>query len=498
MWHTPKAWKVIPLTLVFLVALAQSDWCVLPNQEQTYRDLIKVGDVDWTFAPGKMPYAAAVINYGNYGEFKVFMQKGKEIATVAFGKLKAEQVSDAKFYTQCVFVMSGAHVVVAIVEPFKDSSLTSLLVFNLSGRDPSMPVFSLQPTYDLRLEVASTDQILLWQKDPSFYNNSISPLKYNYFLLTYDAALDRYSFDFLLRSLPPSQSDEGVILNNLAVQLYHSGDMKNAAKKLEDALLVANKGRGVIMDNSRYLERVRQVLMARQEASLDQPGTGFDDLKLDYLIGEYSLVLMSMQAGGQARRGERIALYGLSFAQVRDYDNLRKITKILTDGKYEGLPDYLVEVSRILFFHRDMEMLRAYLKLLESADPTHPSLAYLKSAVLADAGRLELAEQFLLTYLARTTVDESRLGECREYLYEIASILGDLDTANKMLAQLSRDTVWDLSTIAYLVNFSLALHTDLVSTTSSMGSRLKAPENPLDKLAFEEGSGTITTEGGEG
>jgi hypothetical protein len=488
MYFTPKAWKVITLAVAILFALAENGWCVLPNKEQAFRDLFKKETVKWAFAPGDMPYAAAIVDYGGYGEFKVYSQKGKDIAVVAFGKMKPEQIANSA----CFFVMGGAHAVIALSEPFKDSTLTSLLVFNLAGPDPAAPVFSMQPVYDLRFEMASTDQLILWQKDRVFYNGGTPPFKFNYFLLTYDAALNRYTFDFLLRTLPAVQGDEGVVLNNSAVQLFRNGDVKGAAAKLESATLVANAGRGVIIDNRRYLERVRNVLLARQGASYEQPGAGFDDIKLSYLLGEFNQVLLSMQSGANARRGDRVALYGLCFAQVRDYDNLRKITKILTDTKYEKLADYLAEVSRIIFFHRDMEMLRAYLTALEEAGPGHPALAFLKAAVLADSGRLELAEQFLITFLARTRLDDSELGECREYLYEIASILGDLEVVNTMMARLTRETVWDMRDITYFVNYSGFLHTDLVKLGLGMGARLKAPEQPLETLGFDEGSaGTI-------
>ncbi len=472
--------------MAVFAAVTPAGWCVLPAQEQAFRALHAKEKAIWAFAPGEMPYAATILDYGSYGEFRLYSRGGKEIRLIAKGKMKQEQLSDSS----CGFVMGGAHAVVSLREPFEDTNLTAMLVFNLAGADPNIPVFSIQPVYDMRYEVAGNNQLILWQKDPVFYNRGAPPYKYNYFLLTYDSALNRYTFDFLLRGLvaPSGGIDEGVILNNIAVQHYRMGDLKTASKKLEDAMLVANLGRGVVMDNRRYVERERLALTTRKQASLDQPGAPYDDLKLNFLLGEYHLVLMSMQQGGaQSRRGDRIALYGLSFAHIRDYEGLQKVTKLLKESNYNMFPEYLAEVARVLFFNRDLDLMKAYLKSLEVLDPKHPALAYLKAAVLADSGRTELATRFLLEYLSRTTLEERFLGECREYLYELASSVGDLNVAGDALAMLTTGTVWDMRNAAHLINYNGVLHTDKVKPLGAMGSRLKVPKTPLDKLGFEEG-----------
>jgi hypothetical protein len=481
-----RALVALALAAAVFTMFSPAGWCVLPNQEKAYKDLHAKEKAVWTFSPGEMTFAAAMLDYGNYGEFRIYGKIGKAIQLMVKGKMKKEQIRDSS----CFFVFGGAHAVVTLREPFEDTNLTAMLVFNLVSPDANVPVFSIQPVYDMHYEVASTDQLILWQKDSAFYNRSTPPYKYNYFLLTYDSAINRYTFDFLLRGLiaPGADVDEGVILNNLAVQSYRVGDLKTAAKKLEDAMLVANLGRGVIMDNRRYVQHEQDALATRQQASLDQPATAFDDLKMSFLQGEYNLVLMSMQQGGaQSRRGDRIALYGLSYAHNRDYAGLQRITKLLKDAKYENFTDYLGEVSRVLFFNRDLDLLKAYLKSLESEDPKNPTLAYLKAAVLADSGRTELATQYLLNYLSKSALEERYLGECREYLYELASSVGDLDTAGKALARLTTETVWDMRNAAFLINFNGILHTDLIKPQGAMGSRLKAPKNPLDTLGFQEG-----------
>lgn len=495
MWSLQRALVALALAAAVFTMFSPAGWCVLPNQEKVYKELHAKDKAVWTFSPGEMTFAAAILDLGGYGEFRIYGKVGKEIALIAKGKMKKEQIRDSS----CFFVFGGAHAVVALREPFEDTNLTSMLVFNLAGADANVPVFSIQPVYDMHYEVASTDQMILWQKDTAFYNRSTPPYKYNYFLLTYDGALNRYTFDFLLRGLitPGTDIDEGVILNNIAVQHYRVGDLKTAAKKLEDAMLVANLGRGVVMDNRRYVQREQVALATRQQASLDQPATAFDDLKMNFLLGEYNLVLMSLQQGGvQSRRGDRIALYGLSFAHNRDYEGLQKITKLLKDTKYEKFTDYLGEVARVLFFNRDLDLLKAYLKSLEGEDPKNPTLAYLKAAVLADSGRTELATQYLLNYLSKSALDERYLGECREYLYELASSVGDLDTAGKALARLTTETVWDMRNAAFLINFNGVLHTDLIKPQGAMGSRLKAPKSKLDTLGFQEGAAQGTPTGG--
>ncbi len=458
------------------------------EEEGPFRKLLE-GErvVDWAFAPGSIPFAAAIVNFETYGEFRLFVRKDKQIQTLVTGKLKPEEIQ----LSRCNFILGGAHALVVVRESFQGASLSTVLIYDLA-RGESRPVFTLQSVYDLRYEPASVTELLLWQKDRSFYNQGPPPYKYNYFLLAYDTVQNRYIFDFLLRSLVALQPDEATALNNAAVQIYLQGDLKSADVKLEDAAMLAQFERDTILRNRRLLDDERKMLSNRSINPEGGTAALFDDVKLNYLLGEYDLVLMTLATDARIRsRGDRMALYGLCYARKRDYDDLQKITKALADNGYEYLTEYFEEVSRILFYNRNPQILKAYLKALEGRDPLNPTLAYLKAAVLADSGRLELAAQLLDGYLTQVNEDERCLGECREYLYEIATILGDTETAQRMLGRLAGDAVWNLVERARLANFNGFLHTDLAKASTHIQARIKAPERPLERFTMPDIPGAV-------
>jgi hypothetical protein len=194
---------------------------------------------------------------------------------------------------------------------------------------------------------------------------------------------------------------------------------------------------------------------------------------------------MSLESGERKwSRGNRVAFYGLCYARKREYTEMQQMTKVLIDGGYEHLGEYFEEVARILFYNRDLGVLKAYLDSLERRDPLNPTLAYLKAAVLADAGRLEFAELLLDDYLSRVSDEDLYLGECEEYLCEISSILGHLDVESRTRRRLMRQIVWDLSDMAFLANFNGFLHTDVVKVSTGVGTRITVPEEPLDKFGI--------------
>jgi len=472
------------VALAFLfISLTGPAWCVMPEDEAAFRDHLRDERViQWAFAPSDLQVATAIIDYGTYGEYCIYGRKAGEITALVTGKLRPEQVQGSR----CYFIMGGAHLLVVLREDFGDAGLSSLIIHDLTSDDPSRHIFSVPRVYDLRYEPLSPTELILWQKDRAFYNQGIPPYKYNYFLVAYDTTQNRYTFDFHLRSIAAAHDEEGVMLNNRAVQLYRQGNMKTAETKLEDALMVGQVNRSVIAQNRRLLARERGMLENRQTG--EEPGgigAVFDNVKLNYLLGEYDLVLMTLESGRQKwSRGDRVALYGLCYARKRDYAELQRMSKVLIDGDYEHLTEYFEEVARILFYNRDLGVLQAYLKSLESRDALNPTLAYLKAAVLADAGRLEFAELLLDNYLSRVSDEERRLGECEEYLCEIASILGHLDVESRTRNRLVRQVIWDLSSPAYLANFSGLLHTDMVKLARSTGPRIIVPETSLERFGI--------------
>ncbi len=474
---------VVVALVLLCISLTGTAWCVMPEDEEAFRTHLRDQRVvQWAFAPSDLQVATAIVDYGTYGEYCIYGRKGGEISALVTGKLRPKQVEGSR----CHFIKGGAHVLVVLREDFAEASLSSLIIHDLTSDDPSRHIFSVPRVYDLRYEALSSTEMIFWQKDRAFYNQGLPPYKYNYFLVAYDTTQNRYSFDFHLCSIIAARDEEGVMLNNRAVQLYRQGNMKTAGAKLEDALMVGQVNRGTIAQNRRLLARERGMLESRQTGEeLGGIGAVFDNVKLNYLLGEYDLVLMTLESGRQRwSRGDRVALYGLCYARKRDYAELQRMSKVLIDGDYEYLTEYFEEVARILFYNRDLGVLQAYLKSLESHDALNPTLAYLKAAVLADAGRLEFAELLLDNYLSRVSDEEHHLGECEEYLCEIATILGHLDVESRTRNRLVRQVIWDLSDPAYLANFSGSLHTDVIKLARNIGPRIIVPETSLERFGI--------------
>ena len=465
------------------IPLAGTAWSVMPEDEAAFKTHLSGQKVvQWAFAPSDLQVAAAIVDYGTYGEYCIYGRKGGEITAMVTGKLRPEQIQGSR----CHFIMGGAHLLVVLREDFANASLSSLLIHDLTSDDPSRRIFSIPRVYDLRYELLSLTELILWQKDRAFYNQGVPPYKYNYFLVSYDKTQNRYTFDFHLRNIVAAQDEDGVMLNNRAIQLYRQGNLKSAKTKLEDALMVGQVERGIIAQNRRLLAREQGMLENRQTGEgADGVGAAFDSVKLSYLLGEYDLALMTLESGRQRwSRGNRIALYGLCYARKRDYAELQRMSKVLIDGDYEYLTEYFEEVARILFYNRDLGVLQAYMKSLESRDSLNPTLAYLKAALLADAGRLEFAELVLDNYLSRVSDEDYYLGECEEYLCEIASILGHLDVESRTRNRLVQQVIWDLGDMANLANFSGFLHTDEVKLKRNTGPRIIVPEDPLEKFGI--------------
>jgi hypothetical protein len=220
--------------------------------------------------------------------------------------------------------------------------------------------------------------------------------------------------------------------------------------------------------------------MLRNQRGVSSGATrGFDDAKLDYLLGEYDMVIMTLGAGTRRVRQDQMATMGLAYAHKRDYDGLQKASKLLTEADYAQLTGYLEEVARIIFYDRNLSVLQVYLKALEARDPGNPTLAYLKAAVLADAGNPELAARLLDNYLAHANPEEPRLWECREFLYELASLIGDIELGDRMEARLTKDIKYNLTAIARYVNFNTfwRLHTEVIKVPSHFGTRIPVPES---------------------
>ncbi|RLC67283.1 MAG: hypothetical protein DRI48_02740, partial [Chloroflexi bacterium] len=255
---------------------------VEPEDEAAFREHLR-GEkvVQWAFAPTGVKLAAVIVDHGTYGEYCVYGRKGEKINKLVSGKLRAEQISDSR----CHFIMGGMHVLVVMREKFQDSSLSSLVIHDMTSDDPARHIFSIPRVYDLRYEPLSPSELMFWQKDRAFYNQGIPPYKYNYFLVAYDTTQNRYTFDFHLRSVVAGSEEEGITLNNGADQSYRQGNLKSAMRKLEEALMVGRVHRGIISQNRRLLAREQELMRNRQTGgNPDGAGTAFGRVKLNYLL----------------------------------------------------------------------------------------------------------------------------------------------------------------------------------------------------------------------
>jgi hypothetical protein len=473
-----KSWRASALSCAALLLLSlllpATAGAVMPDKEQPYRDALKGENVKiMAFAPGDIPFAAAILDMGTYGEYRVLTKFGKEIRVTAKGTVKLEQMEDSRVY----FITGGAHAFVVLREPYKGSSLSTIRIYDPS-RETDNLLLEFTDVLGLYFEPASATEMMLWQLDNVFYNSGMSPHKFNYFLLYYDPQTQQYHLDFHVRQIDLPGVEEGVALNNRAVQLYLQGDIRGALAKLDDAAIVGQIHRGRIAQNARFIQQEADML--RNQRGVSSGATrGFDDAKLDYLLGEYDMVIMTLGAGTRRVRQDQMATMGLAYAHKRDYDGLQKASKLLTDADYEYLTGYLEEVARIIFYDRNLSVLQVYLKALEARDPGNPTLAYLKAAVLADAGNPELAARLLDNYLAHANPEEPRLWECREFLYELASLIGDIELGDRMEARLTKDIKYNLTAIARYVNFNTfwRLHTEVIKVPSHFGTRIPVPES---------------------
>lgn len=475
----------VTVILAAVCALAMN----LPARAATEEDRAKFRDyyrketvVRWGFAAGRLPFAGAIISHDSYGGWVLLRLEKDKVVEVKTGKLKREQIARSGVD----FVAGGAHALVQVSERHGSDEVTDLAIYDMVNA-PGNELFRMTRIHNLSMDLAGPTEILLWQKDLSYFNRQLPPFKYNYFSIVYDEQLGNYTFGFHLR-LVPFTSDQGVLLNNRAVQLYCDGDLKSALAKLNDASLIAESYQSVIMRNRRMVQRELEVLSQRprpgvipspgsqedQEAPV--PASVFDEIKLNYLMGEYDLAVMSIGASGAHYRSDDLAIMGMAFARKKDYGELQRITRVLVEYRYAGLTPYYEEVSRIAFCNRDLRQLKAYLKVLEKREPLSPTLNFLKAAVLADAGRYAFAQSMLETYLAHVSDERYELSEAREFLYEMAMLNGDKTTASRTFERLMRAPKRDLRTIAYLLNFTGKPHTERVKVAPGLGERIEISE----------------------
>ena len=452
------------------------------EQRAKFRDYYrKETVVRWEFAPGRLPFAAAVLTNDSFGEWVLLRLEKGNVQEVRRGKLTREQIPRSTVE----FIMGGAHALVQVGERRGNDEVFDLVIYDMVNQ-PGNRLFEMSRVYNLSMDMVGPAELLLWQKHASYFNRLLPPFKYNYFCIVYDEQLGRYTFDFHLRRVPFT-SDQGVLLNNRAVQMYCEGDLKGALAKFNDAALIAETYQSVISRNRRLVQREMEVLAQRPAPGVtlgdggdvaDQdslPGAVFDETKLRYLQGEYDLAVMSFGSSGAHYRPDDLAIMGMAFARKKDYAELQRITRVLVENRYAGLTPYYEEVSRILFYNRDMSQLRAYLKVLERVEPLSPTLNFLKAAVLADGGRYAFAQRMLDTYLSHVSDERYELSEVREFLYEMAMLNGDEATASRVFERLMRAPKRDLRAIAYLLNFTGKPHTERVQVSPNLGKGIEVP-----------------------
>ena len=470
---------------------------VLESQKHIFlKALEKEKVVRMSFAAGSQPFAGAILNHDSYGEWRLLRLDKDKVSLVASGRFKPEAIP-LSFIT---FVTGDANALISIAEKQNGKVVADLYIYDMSIA-PGQKLFELKRVVEPSIEEYSATQILLWQKDNSYFNSVAPPYKYNYYAISYDPMLNTYRLSFHLRKIEPTMEDEGLILNNRAIQLYREGNLKSAEEKLEEAVLLASAFRNTVMENHRLVKaeidtllgagRFREPATASGSANLNSnsqanPSSAnsadiIDRSKMFYLVGDYERVVMQLEsAGSGGYKPDSLALLGLAYARMKDYANLQRVTKVLVERKYPALKEYYEEVSKILFYNRDMPALKAYLKVLESTDPLSPTLAYLKSAVLAEAGRLPFAKELLANYLSRVSDENRDLSLVREYLYEIATILGDTQLADRMLRDIVNADEVNLTALAYLSSFNGTLHTEQVKVPKTAGLRIEAPKQPLE------------------
>jgi|GEM_PF-2443607 len=453
------------------------------EDQARFRDFLRKDAVArWEFAAGRLPFAGAVVSYDSHGEWMLLRLVDGKVQEVKTGKLTREQIPRSTVE----FIVGGAHALVQVGERVGNDEVFDLAIYDMVN-EPGNQLFEMRHICNLSMDLAGPAEILLWQKDLSFFNRQLPPFKYNYFAIVYDEQLGSYTFDFHLRPVPFSD-DAGVMLNNRAVQMYREGDLKGALAKFDDAALIAGAFQSVISRNRLMVQRELEVLAERPAPGVIPGPAGeggeettvpagiFDQIKLYYLQGEYDLAVMSIGEGGARYRPDDLAIMGLAFARKKDYSELQRITRVLVGERYPGLVLYYEEVSRIAFYNRDLEQVKAHLKVIEKLAPLSPTLAFLKAAVLADSGRYAFAQSMLETYLSHVSDEEYELSEVREFLYEMAMLNGNNPLASRIFQRLMDGPKRDLRAAAYLLNFTGKPHTEIVKVSPTIAGGIELPE----------------------
>lgn len=490
---------VVIIGLLFgLAALQASIQAQAATEEQrakfrNYYDSETV--VRWEFAPARLPFAGAILSHNSFGEWVLLRLEKGDVEVVKSGKLKPEQIQRSAVD----FIAGGGHALVQIAERTGNDEVMDLFIYDMVNQ-PGNELFKMVRIYNPGIDLVGPTEVLLWQKSPWYYNRLLPPFKYNYFSISYDSQAGRYTFGFLVRMILAGD-DQGVLLNNRAVQIYCEGDLKGALTKLDDAALITRSYQAEIMRNQRFVKRETEVLAEKPAPGADlglsdggEEGTtipmpAFDNTKLLYLLGDYDMVTMSIGGSGARYRPDDLAYMGMAYARKQNYAELQRITRVLTENRYRGLTAYYENVSEIMFYNRDLAQLRAYLKVLEEREPLSPTLNFLKAAVLAEGGRYAFAQSMLEAYLSHVSDDQYDLSGVREYLYEMAMMNGDTATASRTYKRLMQAPKRDLRAIAYLLNFTGRPRTEMIRVSPGIGERIEVPEGARLERFAPVGSG---------
>jgi len=483
--------------LVGLAALAAGApaQAATEEQEAKFRDYYRAETVvRWEFAPGRLPFAGAILSHDSFGEWVLLTLEKSDVEVVKSGKLKLEQVQRSAVD----FVAGGAHAFVQIAERMGNDEVMDLAIYDMANQ-PGNELFRMDSVYNPGIDLMEPAEILLWQKGTFYFSQQLPPFKYNYFTIAYDQQFGNYKFGSYMRVMLTG-GDQGVLLNNRAVQVYCEGDLKSALAKLGDAALIAQSYQAEIMRNQRFLRREMEVLAERRapgaatglgdegDEGTTVPAPVFNDTKLHYLLGDYDMVLMSIGGSSARYRPDDLALMGMAYARKKNYAELQRITRVLVENRYAALTPYYEDVSEVIFYNRDLPQLKAHLRVLEKREPLSPKLNFLKAAVLADAGRYPFAQSMLETYLSHVSDDQYDLSGVREFLYEMAMMNGDKETASRTYKRLMQAPKRDLRAIAYLLSFTGRPRTEIITVSPHLGERIEVPEGArLERFAPVEG-----------
>ncbi len=485
------------LGLTCLSLFSNRAGAVTAEQESAFRKSIGGKSVALeVFAVGSLPYAGYIVDSGDHGEWRLLRLENGNVATVKSGRMKKDNIP----LSLITFVTGDAHALVSIGERKREDIFVDMRIYDMT-ENPGQELFFIEKVVNPRVEIVSPTSLLLWQKDDSYFNRVIPPYKYNYYLITYNPTTGNYTFSFSLRKVPTIPDDEGVALNNRAVQLFLQGDLIGAKEKLEEAGLLAQTFRNVISENFRYLnaeiqalEEVLRTPSAGSGGTVGNPSASGDEIsnpieypidrsKLYFLMGDYDTALMQLDTGTSRYTPDSLALLGIIYGRKKDYANMQKVTRILTEKKYPALLEYYEEVCQTLFNNRDMGVLKAYLKVLEKVDPLSPILNYLKAGVLVEGGRLAFAKEMLRSYLLKADDGNRDLSLVKEYLYELARLTGDAELADRMYREVVKGEKYNLRALAYLATFDGTPHSQIVKVPSGTGTRFEGEFEPLELFA---------------